>query len=61
MSKPSVKPQNTFFSSGPCAKRPGWSTDQLPSRTVGRSHRAKVSKAVIEEVIAKSKQILGVP
>ena len=61
MSKPSVKPQNTFFSSGPCAKRPGWSADQLPSRTVGRSHRAKVSKAVIEEVIAKSKQILGVP
>lgn len=61
MSKPSVKPQNPLFSSGPCAKRPGWRADLLPSRTVGRSHRAKVSKAVIEEVIRKSKEILGVP
>ena len=59
--KPTVKPARPFFSSGPCSKRPGWSLDALDGALVGRSHRAKVAKARIEEVIDKSKSILGLP
>jgi len=42
--RPSVKPVNVFFSSGPCAKRPVWSIANLPTFTLGRSHRSKISK-----------------
>ena len=59
--KPTVKPARPFFSSGPCSKRPGWSINALDGALVGRSHRAKVAKARIEEVIEKSKSILGLP
>jgi phosphoserine aminotransferase len=59
--KPTTKPTRPFFSSGPCSKRPGWSLDALDGALVGRSHRAKVAKARIEEVIEKSKSILGLP
>ena len=59
--KPSTKPARPFFSSGPCSKRPGWSIDALNGALFGRSHRAKVAKARIEEVIEKSKSILGLP
>ncbi len=61
MTKPPVKPKNPNFSSGPCAKRPGWNFQNLSLSTLGRSHRAKVSRSVIEEVIQKSKSILGLP
>ena len=59
--KPSLKPIRPFFSSGPCCKRPGWSLDALQGVLAGRSHRAKNAKARIEEVIDRSKQILGLP
>lgn len=59
--KPTVRPVNPNFSSGPCAKRPGWSVSALEGALVGRSHRAKVGKARLKEVIDRSKQVLGLP
>ncbi|MEO0509382.1 MAG: phosphoserine transaminase [Verrucomicrobiota bacterium] len=59
--KPTVKPARPFFSSGPCSKRPGWSFEALEGALVGRSHRAKPAKARIQEVIEKSKSVLGIP
>jgi phosphoserine aminotransferase len=59
--KPTVSPQNPCFSSGPCAKRPGWSTALLDSALVGRSHRSKLGKARIQEVLDRSRKLLGVP
>lgn len=59
--RPNVRPSNPFFSSGPCAKRPGWSLMALSNALVGRSHRAKPGKAKLREVIERSRQILGVP
>lgn len=59
--KPPVRPARTHFSSGPCAKRPGWSLDALQGALVGRSHRAKPAKARIKAVIDKTRQILGIP
>jgi len=59
--KPTVKPKNPCFSSGPCAKRPGWSLDALKDAALGRSHRAKLGKSKLEEVITRSKKILGMP
>src|SRR5271156_3763861 len=59
--KPNVKPKNPCFSSGPCAKRPGWSLDGLKGAALGRSHRAKLGKNKLAEVIAKSMGILGMP
>ncbi|MGB0408980.1 MAG: phosphoserine transaminase [Opitutales bacterium] len=59
--KPLAKPARPFFSSGPCSKRPGWSLDALEGALVGRSHRAKPAKARIQDVIEKSKSILGLP
>ena len=48
LTAPAVKPVQSNFSSGPCAKRPGWTTDALKAALVGRSHRAKPAKARIE-------------
>ena len=59
--KPTSKPVNPCFSSGPCAKRPGWTLDALKDATVGRSHRAKLGKAKLAEVIQRSKKVLGMP
>lgn len=59
--RPTVKPANPCFSSGPCAKRPGWSFDALKNALLGRSHRAGVSVKRLAEVIEKSKAILGMP
>jgi phosphoserine aminotransferase len=59
--KPGVRPRNPRFSSGPCAKRPGWSTAALAGVLVGRSHRSAPGKAKLAEVIEKSKAILGLP
>lgn len=61
MSKPAQKPAVAHFSSGPCAKRPGWSIDALKGAATGRSHRAKIGKAKLEEVITRTRKILGVP
>ncbi|MFV3073216.1 phosphoserine transaminase [Niveispirillum fermenti] len=59
--KPGNRPANPQFSSGPCAKRPGWTIDALKGALVGRSHRSKPGKAKLEQVIALSKEILGIP
>lgn len=59
--KPAAKPQNPCFSSGPCAKRPGWSLAALEGAYLGRSHRAKEPKARIKEVIDMQKELLGIP
>ena len=59
--KPSQRPRTTHFSSGPCAKRPGWTPAALAGACVGRSHRSKEGKARLNEVIEKSRAILGVP
>lgn len=59
--KPTVKPANPCFSSGPCAKRPGWSLSALEGAALGRSHRAKIGKQKLGEVIERSKKLLGIP
>ena len=59
--KPSLTPKNPCFSSGPCAKRPGWTLDALKDAAVGRSHRAKIGKNKLAEVIERSKKLLGMP
>jgi phosphoserine aminotransferase len=59
--KPTAKPANPNFSSGPTSKRPGWSVDQLNLDSLGRSHRAKGPKARIQKVITESREILGLP
>jgi phosphoserine aminotransferase len=59
--KPSQTPKNPCFSSGPCAKRPGWTIDALQAAAVGRSHRAKIGKTKLAEVIERSKKVLGIP
>lgn len=61
LQRPSQKPANPNFSSGPCSKRPGWSVDSLKNALLGRSHRAGVGVKRIMEVIDKSKSILGMP
>ncbi len=61
MQKPSVKPKNPCFSSGPCAKRPGWSFENLSHAMLGRSHRAGPLKAQLKDCIDKQKAILGIP
>ncbi|NWF58506.1 MAG: phosphoserine transaminase [Fischerella sp.] len=58
---PITKPRVPHFSSGPCAKRPGWSVSVLQNACVGRSHRSESGKAKLKEVIERSKKILGVP
>ncbi len=58
---PAVKPANPNFSSGPCAKRPGWTVDVLANALTGRSHRAKVAKARIQEAIDLTRTLLEVP
>lgn len=59
--KPGVRPQNPNFGSGPCSKRPGWSVDALRDVAHGRSHRSKIGKAKLKEVIDRSRSTLGIP
>src|ERR1700740_2931677 len=59
--KPTRRPANPCFSSGPCAKRPGWSPAALDAALIGRSHRSGVGLARLVEVIDRSRGILGVP
>jgi len=61
MTKPSAKPNNPCFSSGPCAKRPGWNLEALKNFKPGRSHRAKSEKAKLNEVIELTKELLAIP
>jgi len=59
--KPSLRPTSPYFSSGPCAKRPGWSLEALSGALLGRSHRAKDPKARLAAAIEETRAILGVP
>ena len=59
--KPIRRPANPCFSSGPCAKRPGWSAAALAAALVGRSHRSAAGLARLVEVVDRSRAILGVP
>ena len=59
--KPAVRPGTPLFSSGPCAKRPGWSIDVLAAALLGRSHRARQPLARIRELLDRSRALLGLP
>jgi phosphoserine aminotransferase len=61
VTKPAKRPANVHFSSGPCAKRPGWSPKNLENAFLGRSHRAKEGKARLKLAIDKTKALLGLP
>ena len=61
MTRPLVKPNRPEFSSGPCAKRPGWSLNVLKKSSLGRSHRHKDCKQKLKEVIELTKSILNIP
>jgi phosphoserine aminotransferase len=58
---PGVRPVNPHFSSGPCAKRPGWSLQVLTDAALGRSHRAKIGKAKLKRAIDLTRELLDVP
>jgi len=58
---PAVRPARPFFSSGPCAKRPGWTPEALNGALIGRSHRSKPGKAKLKDAIEKTRKILGIP
>ncbi len=59
--RPATKPVNPRFSSGPCAKHPGWSLDALAGAPLGRSHRAAPGKAKLAEAIERTRALLGIP
>jgi phosphoserine aminotransferase len=59
--KPAAKPARPQFSSGPCAKPPGWDPAHLPHATLGRSHRSKIGKARLQHAIDLTRKVLGVP
>ena len=61
VARPVRRPDNPNFSSGPCAKRPGWSLQGLEGALLGRSHRAAGPKARLQEVIERSHRLLGMP
>src|SRR2546423_884188 len=58
---PSVRPSVPHFSSGPCAKRPGWSLQALTDAFLGRSHRAKGGKAKLKRAVDLTREVLEVP
>lgn len=59
--KPSVKPQNPNFSSGPCSKRPGYDLNNLDISTLGRSHRSSIGKEALGLACSKTAELLGLP
>ncbi|AXK81318.1 phosphoserine transaminase [Pseudolabrys taiwanensis] len=59
--KPGVRPVTPHFSSGPCAKRPGWNLQALTDAALGRSHRAKIGKAKLKRAIDLTREVLEVP
>lgn len=61
IAKPDIRPNNPNFSSGPCAKRPGWTVDALSDALTGRSHRSAPGKKKLAEVIDRTRAVLGVP
>jgi phosphoserine aminotransferase len=61
LAKPALRPARPEFSSGPCAKRPGWTPENLKSAVLGRSHRSKIGKARLQEAIDRTRSVLQVP
>jgi len=61
LAKPAMRPARPEFSSGPCAKRPGWNLDRLSSAVLGRSHRSKLGKGRLKDAIDRTRAVLGVP
>ena len=61
MTKPNMRPARPDFSSGPCAKRPGWTPEVLKDAATGRSHRSKLGKKKIVEAVDRTRALLGVP
>jgi len=61
LAKPAMRPARPEFSSGPCAKRPGWSPENLRSAVLGRSHRSKPGKARLQAAIDQTRSVLQVP
>jgi phosphoserine aminotransferase len=59
--KPSAKPANPNFSSGPCSKRPGYDVAKLQLQALGRSHRSALGKSVLQQVCTQTAEILGLP
>ena len=59
--RPAVRPARPFFSSGPCAKRPGWTPEALKGALVGRSHRSKPGKAKLKDAIERTRTLLAIP
>jgi len=59
--KPGVRPVVPHFSSGPCAKRPGWNLQALTDALTGRSHRSKAGRAKLKRAIEQTREILGIP
>src|ERR1700721_610169 len=59
--KPALRPEFPHFSSGPCAKRPGWNAQHLKDAALGRSHRAKIGKAKLKLAIELTREVLEVP
>ena len=61
LAKPAMKPARPEFSSGPCAKRPGWKPENLQGAVLGRSHRSKLGKARLKDAIDRTRDVLQVP
>src|SRR5437763_1914268 len=61
MRKPAVRPATPHFSSGPCAKRPGWSLQSLTDALLGRSHRSKAGRAKLTRAIDLTREVLQIP
>src|SRR5579864_4623975 len=61
VAKPALRPRVPHFSSGPCAKRPGWTPQNLKDAAIGRSHRAKIGKAKLKLAIELTREVLEVP
>ena len=61
VTKPGVKPARPYFSSGPCAKPPGWEASKLQTVSLGRSHRSKIGKTRLQYAIDLMREVLKVP
>ncbi|WP_336801622.1 phosphoserine transaminase [Kaistia sp. MMO-174] len=61
LATPGRRPVNANYSSGPCAKRPGWTFEALKDAALGRSHRAKIGKTKLQKAIDLTRDVLGVP
>jgi phosphoserine aminotransferase len=59
--RPATRPQNPLFSSGPCAKRPGWSLNNLKNAILGRSHRSAAGKARLKLALDRTRALLKLP